>query len=899
MSDFINCNYEENLVFQLERISRELATEIPDLSEDNILLLNQNTEFLNKELRNFRRLQNDLSKSKKITPTTKRKFKEQFVPRSIAKEFTQVQIETTQDLIRYVLVNPETFRGSNISSEDKILEALQQINPNEFMTFGSEFPSIELRLRSGPISSSEVAGLIKENAFDPRLFTSGLEQNRRGIFNLLERFLSALGIGIGIMGSFCALVENIYALSKGQRDITANPTEFLQNFQNVLGLVNPNAEAVVGQVQELIQLLQEAQSNAMGVANNLQGAIGLLASAFGITMNFVDILDKITGKTDQTGSIEVGWDLETIRDAISNNDTRFLAIVPETGKQLGDINQDGTVTGDDAIALQTYIDGIPFTAVSDYVDDIFIPFLNQNADTYSEFADFPTAGNPNSNIGDLIVSFSSVAKRFGSGAGSGDFGLVNTVQAISLTAGIISSIQSLVGGSKPVNIQGIFQQLDQVIELTDVARKGLFSDFNEFSNDYKEETEKTLKEAEDNAVNNPEKAAEISKKNQEALEENYTKALESTAEASKNLGPRVNEVIGRIKNGIQQLAAVGVLDQTADQLLSVIEQSANQLAYRIKMFSPESIDNGFHFNMNSSYTKMAGQIAMAENMASNETTQTMKDSVKGMMAQSSEKFRQKNKEEVEFVALRFCKLAGEIERMYKEVTVPIEAMVRSFQGIDRNLSGVGNNVTLRAVNAGAIRYDTQTRLSAMQAAGNVDATFTRDFRTGRRLALAPGTLPSISITGPLPPLPKEYSDLPRYTDVTNGAWNGLFYYNLGGDTKRFLRNANLPENMGWDGIFYYPGIGRNSAGVDMLKRFIILAREWQKLGKITPLQINSAYRPFDEGSQHGLGKALDIKMAQTEQRQFADMARRYGFGGIGFYESFIHIDTGTERSWVG
>jgi hypothetical protein len=888
MTNLIDCKYEENLVSRLEQISTELNTLAPtDISEDDIAILNFNTKLLNDELKKFRRLQNDLSKSKQITPTVKRKFKEQFVPKSIAKEFIQARIETAQDLTRYVITNSDEFRGSNVSSEDRILEALREIDPNEFRTFGSEFPSIELRLRSGPISSSEVGGLIRENGFDPRLFGSRLQQNRRGIFNLLERFLSALGIGIGIMGSFCALVENVYALSKGQRDISGNPAEFLQNFQNVLGLINPSAGEVIGQVQELIQLFQEAQSNTLNVANNLQGAIGLLASAFGIAMNFVNILDKITGNTDQSGSISVEWNLENIRDAISANDSRFLVIVPETDKPLGDINQDGTVTGDDAIALQTYIDGIPFTAVADYVDNIFIPFLNQNANTYSEFVDFPTAGDPNSNIGDLIDSFSSVAGKFGAGAGSGDFGLANIIQAISLAAGIISSIQSLVSGSKPVNIQGLFQQLDQVIELAGAAREGLFADFNAFSDDYKEETEKALEEAEDNAVDNSEKTAEISEKNQEALEENYTEALESTAEASKNLGSRVTEVVGRIRNGIRQLAAVGVLDQTADQLLSVIDQSAGQLQSKVRMFSPQSIDNGFHFNMGSSYAKMAGQIASAENAASDNTTEAMKDSVKGMIAQSSEKFQTKSKEEVEFVALRFCKLAGEIERMYKEVTAPIESTIREFQGIDRSLSGVGNETTLRAVRAGAIRYDTQTRLVAMQQAGTIDATITSPFVNAagvRSITPGEGMKPSGFGAGPIPARPISYSNLPNYDDVSSG--RGPIVYR--GD-RRGWRNDLL-------------------AFQDTLARLVELSRRWGQPITVTP---NGAYewRPNcdvspqpctrrSSGSFHRSGCAFDCSISgRANQLRFANLAYDLDFKGIGSYSSFIHIDTrGAEVS---
>ena len=890
MSNFIDCNYEENLIFQLDRISRELATEIPEeLSEDDIVLLNQNTEFFNKELRNFRRLQNGLSKSKQITPTVKRKFKEQFVPKSIANDFTQARIETAQDLTRYVITNSDAFRGFNFSSEGQILEALREIDPNEFRTFGSEFPSIDLRLRSGPISSSEVAGLIRENGFDPRLFASRLEQNRRGVFNLLERFLSTLGIGIGIMGSFCALVENVYTLAKGQRDISGNPAAFIGSFQNVLGLINPSAGEVVSQVQELIQLFQEAQSKTLDVANNLQGAIGLLASAFGIAMNFVDILAKITGQTDQSGSIEVEWNLEKIRDAISANDSRFLVIVPETEKPLGDINQDGVVTGDDVVALQTFIDESASAAVSDYINNTLIPFLNKNTSTYSEFANFPTASEPDSNIGDLVNSFSSVAEKFGAAAGSGDFGLANIIQAISLASGIISSIQSLVSGTKPINIQSLFQQLDQVIELADAAREGLFSDFNEFSDDYKEETEKALEEAEDNAVDNPEKTAEINEKNQEALEENYTEALESTAEASKNLGSKVTEVVGRIRNGIRQLAAVGVLDQTADQLLSVIDQSAGQLQSKIQMFSPESIDNGFHFNMGSSYAKMAGQIAGAKNAASDDTTEAMKDSVKGMIAQSSEKFQTKSKEEVEFVALRFCKLAGEIERLYKEVTAPIEATIQEFQGINRNLSGVGNEVTAGAIRAGAIRYDTQTRLAAMQQAGTIDATIASPFinEAGQR-SITPGA--GIS-AGTLPPLPADYQ-FPTFEEALRGTREIKYAALTPGSARARTGPAGFTVKP-------YGGVEEES-----MRKLLALARAWGK-----QILVSSAYRSPAANSSvggakqswHMAGKAFDCSgiSSQSEQIRFMNLAYQAGFTGFGSYNSFVHIDTRGSNTSFG
>jgi hypothetical protein len=100
----------------------------------------------------------------------------------------------------------------------------------------------------------------------------------------------------------------------------------------------------------------------------------------------------------------------------------------------------------------------------------------------------------------------------------------------------------------------------------------------------------------------------------------------------------------------------------------------------------------------------------------------------------------------------------------------------------------------------------EARRDAAQQAGNINATFTRDFRTGRSISLGPGTLPPKGGLGSLPPLPAEYADLPKYEDVINRPWNGLFYYNLRGDTRRFLRNAGLPTILG--GMEFFITLGQ-------------------------------------------------------------------------------------------
>lgn len=889
MPDFIDCKYEENFINRLEQITEELNfLPLGDQSEEDTIILSFNTRILNRKLVNYRQIQNSIAKVKRVLPTTKQKFAERFIPnRQLSRDFLQARINTADDLIRFVNENRLSFFDNQINtSEDAILEKLRDISPTTFNTFGAEFPNISTRIQSGQqLSSAEVRAFINQNGFDPRSFANNVENNTLGILNLLEGFLSSFGIGLGIMGSVCSLLNDIFSTVKSQRDISGPASDFMQNYQNVLGLINPDVAEVIGDVQGLISLMQQAQENSIDIISNFQQAFSLLASAFGIIMQFKDILDAVTGD-DQTAesSLSVDWNFELIRDAIDANDTRFQTIIQRTNKPLGDINQDGVMNTNDADALQTYIDSTATNEVKSYINTIFVPHLNANTSTFSDFINFPSAQQPDSGLADIADKFSSVVDTLGAGPGSGDFGLSKILEIISIASGLISSIQGLVGGSRPVNIQSIFEQLDQIVDLGTGAVEDIFADFAEQADEYREIVEDALEEAEEIAVENKPKAKEISDNHKESLEEPYTEALETSAEAPKLLQTALIDHVRAIKNGIRGIAAVGVLDQLAEQLMTVVDQSAAKLKSKAEMFSPESLDNGYHFNIQSSYAKMAGLIATAKNTASDDVTEEMKDSLKGMIAQSSEKFRQKNKEEVEYVALRFCKMAGEIERVYDEVTAPIEAMINNFQATNRLLAGIGNDVTLRAVLAGAIRYDTQTRLAAMQQAGTIDATIAAPFinAAGQR-SIDPGE--GTQSTGLLPPLPADY-EFPTYEEALRGA-RGV-RYQPGEQSSRMGPRGFLTGKAG--------GVDEES-----LRRLYNLARSWGREIVVISAHRNAEVNRDAGGvanSNHIIGTAFDITMPTSinirERVRFCNFAYNAKLQGIIVYSWGIHIAKSTE-----
>ena len=81
-----------------------------------------------------------------------------------------------------------------------------------------------------------------------------------------------------------------------------------------------------------------------------------------------------------------------------------------------------------------------------------------------------------------------------------------------------------------------------------------------------------------------------------------------------------------------------------------------------------------------------------------------------------------------------------------------------------------------------------------------------------------------------------------------------------------------------------------------------------------PYQIISGYRSprnnamlrgrshgVAEGSQHLLGKAIDVRLPGVELSRLKNAALDVSAGGVGYYpvSNFVHVDTGRVRQWSG
>ncbi len=52
-------------------------------------------------------------------------------------------------------------------------------------------------------------------------------------------------------------------------------------------------------------------------------------------------------------------------------------------------------------------------------------------------------------------------------------------------------------------------------------------------------------------------------------------------------------------------------------------------------------------------------------------------------------------------------------------------------------------------------------------------------------------------------------------------------------------------------------------------------------------------------SYHLVARAVDLKVDNVPAARVADVGRRLGAGGVGQYPTFVHLDTGPVRYWIG
>jgi len=904
--DYKDCNFNEALAtaFQIETSSN-------GTTRQDFLLLKKNTESLNERIGILIRNNAATIKSAKLSPLLRREFQDR-IPVSALADFKRQSFQAVGDLVTYVTTTPAL--QIDYRSEAQVLAVLVDLDPNVLQPFGpADYPLIYSRVQSGnQITTVETQQLISANGLDGNAFADYLTRSSLNLMRMLERVLEKIGLGAKLMGSFCSLIDNVYGVNSAVQNPTARTADASQaQLQSVLGTISPRLGEITSTIQSIRSSVAQIQEDSGDMQSRMQAAFQLLATALNISLSFYN------PETKAPATVSLAWDypliLSAINSAISgdvNLTALFLTAVVDstTGRKLGDINDDGVVTSADTDLLQIYINSpVAFADLKakKYILDTMTQFMTENMNLYEAYTIYSSSATASSaQLSATVSSLSRAASLFGSAGNpsAGDFGAQNLNSLQSALRQVESGVQSLTG-SAPMNIDSILSQIQEIRSLSTLVSDNIFSDSRATLEEFRNTTDSSLALAESLSVTDPTRTRDIQEGRTTAVGENVTRALNLSARTTSEIGPLLSQQLSGLENQIQSAAATGILERIEAQIEDVVQSAASDLESVVESFNPSSLSNGYDYNMSSVFSRYSGLRTNALAATSPESVEHTQSVLRNSLLENTRSFRQLNRPDVEFIALRFCNMAGEIERLYSSLAAPLSQMVTQASEVNSRLSVSGNAVSSAAIRAGAFRLPSSSRPAFGTTASQIAATISRGGGLVPLNSSGDPFLPNTS-NGTSPVLPMEYSDLPRFVDVEGGrSWNGLMTYHLGGRTIGRLQASGMPRNMGWDGIFLHGGI--NHEGINMLRRFVQVCLAWRSQGNSTPLTVNSAYRPGDTVASsgnlsfHSRGIALDVSLPSSQQIAFATLARSKGFRGIGLYPNFIHIDTGSERSWRG
>ena len=98
---------------------------------------------------------------------------------------------------------------------------------------------------------------------------------------------------------------------------------------------------------------------------------------------------------------------------------------------------------------------------------------------------------------------------------------------------------------------------------------------------------------------------------------------------------------------------------------------------------------------------------------------------------------------------------------------------------------------------------------------------------------------------------------------------------------------------------FYDHCGALPMNPDFMERLEALRAEWGKPISPTSARRCRAWNDVVGGaplSMHLEGKAADFIFEESEAKKFAELAEKYGFGGIGLGKNLVHIDSREEKA---
>ena len=356
-------------------------------------------------------------------------------------------------------------------------------------------------------------------------------------------------------------------------------------------------------------------------------------------------------------------------------------------------------------------------------------------------------------------------------------------------------------------------------------------------------------------------------------------AFFSLAESIKGLVNDALAFIKKIKNiedpvkaFFEAIKVKALIEAIKKKIADTIEKTINKVKKAIENFNAADIMGAIDTFVKRNIVDKINRIKQdISNFFTKENIDNLKAKIQAKIDYAISLFENPSLEEIQFLIARLCSFATGIEGLIKGLKGPLDDFSNRYEEVYDTISNASNRVTGEAIRAGAARLSPEERQ--------------KQINTARAEWEKAGNF--------IPPRQQEIAQLPTWEALKDGT------------------DARLKIKGGWVTKMIPPHEGWTEMDQDvriMVIRLVYAAREAGITNNY--LWLNSGYRSpsynADVGgaksSQHMLGFAADLtwdgfRGYSVEVNRFVSEAKKIGFRGIGYYNSFIHVDIGRERFW--
>ena len=338
----------------------------------------------------------------------------------------------------------------------------------------------------------------------------------------------------------------------------------------------------------------------------------------------------------------------------------------------------------------------------------------------------------------------------------------------------------------------------------------------------------------------------------------------------------IQKLITKIKNIENPLQAIfdaikveALLRAIKEKIIETITKTIEATCRAISNFNVEAITGPLNTPVKIRIAEKTEEKKSAlQELCGEDNLQRIIDKIKALIDYASDLFENPSLEEIMFLIARICALATGVEGLIKGLKDPLDDFANRYDEVFNTISNSSNRVTAEAIRAGAFRLEERQR---QEQINNARGPWT-----------AAGNIAPITS--------EEVIGLPKWEALKAGT------------------DARLKIQGGW--VTRMDPVSEGWTVMNLDKEYKLAKIAAKEAGIANHLTLNSGYRNpvYNEAvggvkaSQHLSGKAADLtwngfRGRSSEVDEFVSLARTIGFTGIGYYNSFVHVDVGRERYW--